>query len=395
MKQQTQLKLVLVGGGSGGHITPLITLAQYLHRSHPDWQITYVGDRRNKISKELIATDKVPFTVRLIITGKLRRYSDFKGLAKVKLWREYMLNIADFFLIIFGCLQSFILLLTNRPKLVFSKGGMSAFGVCLSALMLRIPVVTHDSDATGSLTHRLVGRYAKLRLTGTPVKSDRGDKKLIHVGIPIDPSFSSPLSRDTLKALRHKYGLHPISKVMLVIGGGQGARSINEAVLTVISDLNLSQNVTILILTGKNNYSATESLLTGSSNAKITVRLIDFATDVPALLQLSDWVITRAGATALAEVAAAKKPVIIIPNPILPASHQVHNANAYHSAGAGLVVDDTGSQVDINGLKQAMESLFNNQKLCAQLSRKIAKLAIYDASARILKALESFVVKDG
>ena len=351
----------------------------------------YIGDRRNKISEDIIAESRVPLAVKLIITGKLRRYSGFKGWAKLKLWREYLLNFVDFFLIIFGCFQSFILLLTNRPQIVFSKGGMSALGVCLSALVLRIPIVTHDSDAIGSLTHRLIGHRAKLCLNGMPVRGGGVGKRQLYVGIPVDPLLRSPLDAKSIRSLRDKYDLPESSKVMLVVGGGQGARSINAGVLASINEIRPSEPVTLLIVTGKNNYSEAEDLLTNVSNNKITTRLTDFVTDMPSLLRMSSWVITRAGATALAEIAAAKKPAIIIPNPILPGSHQVHNANAYESAGAGLVVKDTGAQVNLTTLKQAMEDLFNNRELCSRLSSNIAKLAVYDASGRTLKALENLI----
>ena len=390
MQQPKRVKIVLVGGGSGGHITPLIALARKIHGSHPNWRVTYIGDWRSADWRSAITANQSFIGVKLIITGKIRRYSGIMGWAKFRLWRNYLLNVADFFLIIIGCLQSFFLLLFDRPTVIFSKGGVSALGVCLSGILLRIPIITHDSDAICSLTHKLIGRYARLKLSGMPLDQVT-DEQHVYVGIPVAESLGSSLSTNQLNGLRKKYKLPSAAKIILVLGGGQGARSVNRGVLGIAPQLKPAERICLLVITGRGKYSEAKLLLDKLDSLKLDVRLVEFSNDVPALLQLSDWVVTRAGATALAEVAAANKPAIIIPNPILPSAHQIHNANRYLKNEAALIVNDSGSQVDLDGLKTAIELLLSDQALCSKLGANIAKLAIYDASDRTLQAMERVI----
>lgn len=386
MHQGEMTKIALVGGGSGGHITPLYNLARAVYRLQPTWQLIYIGDRPSLKQWKSFLPEPETEKFQAIVTGKIRRYDGITGWSRLKLWRSYLLNVRDLFLIILGCLQGFFILLRHRPTVIFSKGGVSALGVCISGVLLNIPIVTHDSDATSSLTHRLISRYVSLHLTGTPLETYSDRHK--YVGIPIAETLKSPIVASEASRIRKLYKIPESTKLLLVIGGGHGAKSVNRGVLEVLQQLEPNETICCCIVTGRGKYQEAKKISTGIKNPKIDILLVEFSPDIPALLQLSTWVITRAGATALAEIAAAKKPAIIIPNPILPAGHQVHNAKRYEGLGAGVIVHDTGDQVDVPELLATLNRLTTDDGLCQKLSNNIAKLAVYDASDRIVHAIK-------
>ena len=183
---------------------------------------------------------------------------------------------------------------------------------------------------------------AKLRLTGVPTNraADR------YVGVPINPAFGQAMSGQARQQLRQKYGLPAKGLLVVATGGSLGALNLNRGVLAVIDRLRYKRAAHFVIVSGKANHLEAKELLE-EVERRARVTILDFVDDMPNLLRTADLVITRAGATALAEVAAAGKPAIVIPNPLLPGAHQVHNAQTYAQTKAALIVSDSGQQVNL------------------------------------------------
>lgn len=318
-----------------------------------------------------------------ILSGKLRRYEGFSGWQKRKLWKSYLYNLRDIFGLSIGCIQAISLLLFKRPALVFSKGGYPALPVCLAARILRIPVITHDSDATSGLAHRPVRATAKLRLFG--VKPTSLQPNWRYVGVPISVVYQSKISAQEVEAIKQQYGITS-KDFILVTGGGGGARNLNQAILEIMPEL--AEKSQIVLLTGKKYYQPT---LADASNLESKLRqrliIVEFSHDMPNLLRGAQIIVSRAGATALAEIAAAGKPSIIVPNDLLPGGHQTQNANSFIKADATMIVKDYGRMLDARDLLTKLNLILTDHELRQRLADNARQLAVFDSTHRTVEAV--------
>ena len=376
----------MVGGGTGGHVTPLLALGRRLKEQHPEWQLHYLGARRDVLGASLSDQFQDFDSRHFILAGKWHRFGRVRKRQFFYVWRsDFWLNFYNLIMAQIGLIQSWLYLRRLRPDLIFSKGGYVAFGPCLIARLLKIPLVIHDSDVVPGLAHSLVQKQAVLCLTGFASRGKR--RNVRHVGIPVNPLLGKRLSPEAKAALWEKYQLPPRAQVILVTGGGGGAQRLNLAVLQIFDDLKLKKNTYLIVAAGRQYY---QEALTARERLKHKqrVQIHDFIYDMPDLLRASLGVVTRAGATILAEISLAGKAAIIVPNALLPRGHQAHNARLYQRAGAAWLVSDDGQQVNIRALKQALNELITKRAKRLQLERAIKKLAVADATAQTLVAVE-------
>lgn len=348
------MTIVAAGGGSGGHVTPSLAVLHELKRHDPNLTAYFITDRGYAHQAASVMA-KAPFPIKMkrIFAGKLRRYYnvawwrqlfDFKTIAK---------NIRDLFLVGVGFLQSLLFLRRVKPDVVFAKGGFVCLPVGLAAKVLGIPLVIHDSDAQPGLTNKLLAKYATVIGTGAPVELYPYPKGRTHyVGIPVDRAFRvlTPKEQQQCKA---KLGLHDTKKPLLVVtGGGLGARNLNRAVVTIANQL--LEHVAILHLTGQANYQ--ETLQAAPEHIDYIIK--PFVPGLESVLGAADVVVTRAGATAMAELAAMEKAVVLVPHPHLAGGHQLKNAQMYEKLGAAIVL-------------QEEEIILDQRKLLRQLLKLI------------------------
>jgi UDP-N-acetylglucosamine--N-acetylmuramyl-(pentapeptide) pyrophosphoryl-undecaprenol N-acetylglucosamine transferase len=370
------MRIVSAGGGSGGHVTPALAVLCELYRQDPDVAAYFITDRKFAAAASDIMA-KAPFEVRIkrIYAGKLRRYH------KVGFFRQLFdlptvaRNVRDVFLVGIGLLQSLRFLRRVKPDVVFTKGGFVCLPVGLAARLLNIPLVIHDSDAHPGLTNRMLAKYATVIGTGAPTENYNYPEGRTHyVGIPVDRAFS-PVSAAAQQKLKAELGLHDVKKPLLVVtGGGLGARNINRAIATISSQL--LDTVAILHLTGAANYQETVA----AAPEHIDYIIKPFLPGLKTALGAADIVVTRAGATSLAELAGLAKPTIIIPNAVLPNGHQVKNAEVYAKAGAAVVLEEEKVKLDHRKLTRVILALASSGEKRAILGRKIHSFAKPDAA---------------
>lgn len=359
------------GGGSGGHVTPALAVLRELHRQDPSVTAYFITDRKFARQASSIMA-KAPFEVRMkrIYAGKLRRYHD------ISLWRQLLdiptvlRNIGDVFLVGIGFLQSYRFLRRVKPDVVFTKGGFVCLPVGLAARALRIPLAVHDSDAEPGLTNRLLAKYAAVIGTGAPIENYPYPAGRTHyVGIPIDRSFTPPTAARQQK-YKAELGLHDTKKPLLVVtGGGLGARNINRIIVTIASQL--LDKIAILHITGTQNYQETVD----AAPEHIDYHIKPFLPGLSEALGAADIVITRAGATSLAEMAGLAKPIIIIPNTHLPNGHQVKNAEVYAKAGAAVMMSEESIVLDSRKLTRVILALTASPEKRVLLGRKLHAFA--------------------
>ena len=382
--------MVFVGGGTGGHVTPLVALAAEIHAKYPSWEIYYLGATNDKIGQSL-TKDNPAFTERYFVhAGKWHRFGNIKKRELLYFWRaSFWVNAFNFWLLLAGLSQSYLYLRKVRPNLLFSKGGYVAFGPCWAARHLKIPLVLHDSDAVPGVAHSLFKRSAYLQLIG--LQGAEPNKHYRHVGIPVKPAFLEELSEEQRQAVLVKYDLPPEAEFVLVTGGGGGARNLNYGILKLVGRLRFKTGLYFIIIAGGINYKATLATAAKLKSGGSRVRILNFVNDMPDLIRASLGVVTRAGATVLTEISLARKASIIVPNAQLPRAHQVHNARIFQRAGAAWLVSDDG-KINIRALKQALEEMIYDEAKRQKYAEKAGQIAIPDAALKILEALEEVLL---
>ena len=379
------MKVVSVGGGSGGHVTPVVAVLNELSRFDPQLEAHFICDRRfGKQAEELMARANHPVSVSVIAAGKLRRYHT------VAWWRQLLdvpttLRIA-FVLVLIGVVtvQSFWKLYQIKPDVVFTKGGFVCVPVAIAAKMMKIPIVLHDSDAHPGLANRIISRWASAIATGAPLNYYPSYPATIshYVGIPVDRAYH-PFDEDRKKEARTWLGFPDIERPLIVVtGGGLGARRINEAMLAAGKAL-VDAGISIFHITGHNDFTDCERKAPDS----VHYRLVPFVSErMVDALGAADVVVTRAGATTLLELAALKQAVVIVPNPLLTGGHQLKNAVIYEEADAAVIYPEDELK-ETDHFAEVLQSLINDDGKRAELSEHIGVFARRDAALDVAKLI--------
>lgn len=369
------MKILVSGGGTGGHITPILAVAHELKNLDPDTNIVYVGERGSKfadLTNQQTAIDEV-YT---IYAGKLRRYHNEKWLKRLIDIKTIYLNVRDFFNVIWGTFQSYRLLGRVRPEVIFLKGGYVGLPVGLAAMWRGIPFVTHDSDAVPGLANRIISRWAALHTTGLPTEYYNYPKeKSRYVGVLVSKNFT-PVNSSLQQQYRAELDIPPDSKMLLITGGSLGAQRLNKAVVKLVPHL-LSKYPDLYIVhqVGKGNQAV-------YSNPVKDSRLIvlDFMSGMHRYTGAADVVVTRAGANTLAELGVQGKACIVVPNPQLTGGHQLENAKYMLEHHAVLAVDETSFAEQISDLQAAVERLLDYPEIRTKLGQALQSITKPDAA---------------
>ncbi len=305
-------KIVLTGGGTAGHVTPNIALLGQLKEA--GYEIHYIGSY-DGIESKLIGELDVPYYG--IATGKFRRYFDVK-------------NFTDPFRVIKGYRQAVSLLKKIKPDVVFSKGGFVSVPVVLAAKKCKIPAVIHESDMTPGLANKICIPSAKKVCTNFPETTKYlPEGKAVLTGSPIRKEL---FSGDKARGLEF-CGFTKDKPVILIIGGSLGSVKVNEAVREILPEL--LKSFQVIHLCGKGKIDA---LLEGT---KGYVQYEYIKKELSDLLDAADLIISRAGANAICEILALRKPNILIPlSAAASRGDQLLNAESFRKQGFSKVIEE-------------------------------------------------------
>lgn len=328
--------------------------------------------------------------VEAITAGKLRRYHS------LALWRQLLRpktivlpNLRDFFLVLAGIVQSTWKLLRWRPDVVFTKGGYVCLPVGIAAKLLRIPLVIHDSDAHPGLTNRILARWATQIATGAPLKYYTYPKdRTSYVGIPIDSQFTRSRSLQERQAQKRELGFDPERPLLVVTGGGLGAKRLNDIVMA--ARLSLTKLASLVLISGAAQY---DELRTQVPKDDRRFVLRGFVSNGMAdLLGTADVVVARAGATTILELAALATPTILVPNEYLTGGHQLKNAKIYADAHAAIVLTESDLEKQPEQLTKTIQGLVNHPAQTAAMAQRFLEFsrpqAARDMAALITKAVK-------
>ena len=355
-------KIVLTGGGTAGHVTPNIAMIPRLREL--GYEIYYIGSY-NGIEKRLVADCGIPYTG--ISTGKFRRYFDPK-------------NFSDPIRVIRGIREAAAALKKIRPDVVFSKGGFVSVPVVQAARSLRIPVVCHESDMTPGLANRLcIPASVKVCCNFPETVSRLPERKAVLTGTPIRQELLSG-SRDA--AIRFT-GLGGERPVILVIGGSLGAQAVNEAIRAALPQLLKTYDVIHLCGKGK-----TDESLEGT---KGYVQYEYISAELPDLFALADIAVSRAGANAICELLALRKPNLLIPLPAKASrGDQILNARSFEKQGFSMVMEE--EELTTLRLIEAVDRLYESRD---SFRSAMEESAHTDSISVITELLEEVRLKNG
>ena len=351
-------KIVLTGGGTAGHVTPNIALIPELTRR--GYEILYIGSY-NGIEKKLIEEQGLPYYG--ISSGKLRRYFDVK-------------NFSDPFRVIKGFHEAGQILRAQKPDVVFSKGGFVSVPVAVAAGRMGIPVVIHESDMTPGLANRISSRYASRFCCNFPeTVSSLPEGKAILTGTPIRSELLSGDPKAGLSFCRFR----PDKPVIMVIGGSLGAVAVNENIRRILP--RLLPDFQVVHLCGKGK---TDDSLTGTPGY---VQFEYIKDELPDLFAMADIVVSRAGANAICELLALKKPNLLIPlSANASRGDQILNARSFERQGYSLVLEEQDITEDL--LLDTIHRLYNEREQFAAAMEAAPGL---DSITKICDLLDSLV----
>jgi len=375
---------LLVGGGSGGHLAPLIPVAQSIKKLDPSAVVIHIGQTGDKLN-EMLKTEPSIDKFYTVTAGKFRRYNGESFLHRLFDFKTIVLNIRDFFRFLRGIIQSYFLLRRLRPSIIFTKGGYVCAPVGIASRLNGVPYITHDSDAVVSLAHRIISKKALLHLTAMPVElyKQYPVNKTRQVGVPVRNEYVQISDEDKLLT-KNELRFDKSSKILLVVGGGLGARNINRAVTAGSPDLLSDPNVVIVHITGHKLYDEVISSYEKLDVDKNRVVCLPFTNELYKYSSVSDVVISRAGATNIAELSAQAKACIIVPNPLLAGGHQLKNAEVLEKSNSAIIVNE--DELDVSLVKTAIE-LLNNKEKQNELSSNLKSTALLDAKDKIAEIL--------
>ena len=347
-------KIVFTGGGTAGHVTPNIALFPFLEKE--GYESYYIGSY-NGIEKRLIEDFNVPYYG--ISTGKLRRYFDLK-------------NLSDPFRVIKGYTQALKILKELKPDIVFSKGGFVSVPVIRAASALKIPCIIHESDITPGLANKLCIPGATKVWWNFPETTQyvpRG--KAILTGSPI----RSELTTGSKLAALELCGFTANKPVVMVIGGSQGASSVNVMVREALPKL--LETFQVVHICGKDKVDNLMLTIPGYKQFEY------LKTDLKDVFAMADVVVSRAGANAICELLALKKPNLLIPLQVGSRGDQILNAKSFEEQGFSMVVREDFTDCDI--LTEKIYELYENRQMYIDKMSESGQMNSIDTIVNLIK----------
>lgn len=357
------MRIMITGGGTGGHIYPALALARHLQREEPASELLFVGSERGLEQKIVPAAGFKLETIPARGFGRsLRQLGPFSR----DLWR--------------GLSRARQILADFQPEVVFGTGGYVSAPVVLAALLARRPAAVHEQNALPGLANRMLAPLVQ-RVCLSFEESRRAFPRHSKTVFTGNPRASEVASVDR-SAAQEQLQLDPSLRTILVYGGSRGALRINEVITAFLKAGWLPPATQLLYVTGEIYYRQVKEQL---GMLPETVRLYPYLDEMPAALAAADLVITRSGATTLAEITALGLPAILIPSPNVVNNHQYHNARLLEKAGAALLIVEK----DFNQyrLRRELDRLRAAPALLEQMARAGKKLAVPDAAGRLYRCL--------
>jgi len=370
------MKILFTGGGTGGHVLPIIGITREIRRIYqkPDLQFFYIGPK-DEFGSILLSQEGIK--VKTVLAGKIRRYLD---------WKTIFQNLGDIlFKIPIGILQAFFYIFFLAPDLIFSKGGFGSIPGVISGWALRVPIFLHESDITPGLANRFLSRFALEIFVSFPRTEYFKPSKMILVGNPIRREILEGLKEEAQRLFKLSYE----KPVILILGGSQGAQRINDKILEILSEF--LKDFELLHQCGEKNFEQVraEAKAITPPNLMKYYHLFPFLKEEELKQAYAgcDLIVSRAGSGSIFEIAALPKPSILIPLPEAAQNHQIKNAYTYAENGASIVIEEANFTAHF--FLEKLKYLFSNPEELEKMEKAAREFSKPEAA----KIIANYIVE--
>lgn len=373
------MKVVIAAAGTGGHINPGIAIANKIMEKEPDSKIIFIGTPRGlendlvpRAGYELKTIDAYGINRKINLDNIKRLYKTTKSVGEAK-----------------KILKEF------KPDVVIGTGGYICVSVGIAANRLKIPIVLHESNAFPGVAIKLLSKKAKAVLLGFEDAKTRlpKAKNVVVTGTPTKIK-SSKLTDEEKANLRSALMLKNELPLVLVFGGSQGARSINNAIIGIIEN-KLNKNYQIIWAAGKGNFENIKQQL-AEKNMDIdnieNAKIMPYIYNMQEVMETSDLVVSRSGAMTITEISNLAKPAIFIPFPFATENHQEYNARVLEKVGAAKIILD--KNLNYKNLNDTIELMVENKEQLKEMEKKAGKIANTNVEENIYNEIRNILSKN-
>lgn len=357
-----ELRIIISGGGTGGHIFPAVSIANAIIELRPNAKILFVG------AEGRMEMQRVPDAGYEIIGLPI------VGFDRKRPWR----NVAVIIKLARSQWKARSIIKSFRPHVAVGVGGFASAPTLKTAEMLRVPTLIQEQNCYAGVTNKLLAENAsKICVAYDGMEKFFPADKIIMTGNPVRQNLTKDMP--TKEAALRTFNLQPDKKTILIVGGSLGAGTINKTLAFGLATIRENSDVQFIWQTGKYYFPQVMEIVKAAEELP-NLHVTDFIKDMAAAYAAADLVISRAGAGSISEFCLLSKPVILVPSPNVAEDHQTKNALALVDKQAAIYVKD--SEAEANLLNVALSTVNDDGKL-KELSENIAKLALAD-SARII-----------
>ena len=372
MELKEPLRVIVSGGGTGGHIFPAVSIANAIKAEYPDAEILFVGaEGRMEMQRVPAAGYKI---IGLPIAG-----FDRKNLLK---------NVVVLYKIAKSQWKARKIIKDFKPHVVVGVGGYASGPTLKTAGQMGIPTLIQEQNSYAGVTNKLLAKSAKkICVAYDGMERFFPAEKIIKTGNPVRQNLLD--AKVTKAEATESFGLDPKKRTVLVIGGSLGARTVNESILQHIEDIREAKDVQFIWQTGK-YYSEEIHMALAKEDPVQNMKVTDFISNMDNAYAAADLVISRAGASSISELCLLKKPCILVPSPNVAEDHQTKNALALSTKGAAIFVKDSDARNELIPL--ALKTVVDDAQL-ASLSENVGKLAYHDSAKKIADEVVKLAVE--
>ncbi len=376
-----EIRIIISGGGTGGHIFPAISIANAIRQLHPQAQILFVG------AEGRMEMQRVPDAGYEIIGLPVA------GFDRKRLWK----NVSVLIKLLRSQWKARKILKQFRPQVAVGVGGYASGPVLKMAGMMGIPTLIQEQNSYAGVTNKLLAKKAcKICVAYEGMERFFPAEKIILTGNPVRQNLlTQEINRE--EAVK-QFGLNPNKKVVLILGGSLGARTLNQTLQANLNLIKTHPEVQFIWQTGKIYIEQVKDAIAAFIGTPMRNHIVaglenlyvnDFIKDMSIAYRAADLVVSRAGAGSISEFCLLQKPVVLVPSPNVAEDHQTQNALALVKKGAALYVKDSDAMSDL--MSVALETIADDNKL-KELSTNIASMALPDSATiiaqEVLKLIE-------
>lgn len=370
MRKEQPYRLIITGGGTGGHIFPALAIANEFKSRYANAEILFVGaEGKMEMTRVPEAGYKI---VGLWISGLQRKLTLSNLLFPVKLVSSYF--------------KAKKIIKTFKPHVVIGTGGFASGPMLLASTKNKVPSLIQEQNSYAGLTNKQVaGKVQRVCVAYSGMEKYFPKDKVVITGNPVRVDIID-LENKREKALNH-FGFTDKEQTLLILGGSLGARTINESILEGIDKL-IDSQVQVIWQTGKAYFESVKEQIKDKDLRRI--RMYDFLKQMDLAYAASDVVISRAGALSISELCLAKRPCILVPSPNVAEDHQTKNAQTLVETSAAVMIRDNEAKAKL--VNTAMKLIFDKQQ-CDVLRKNIGKLGKPTATKDIVNEIEKLIVQ--